>query len=88
MIDITEMYRGNEEVFLQQGLKQGIQKGEKITSVKWFLRGRLGFSDLIEELGESKANFVRQNADNFRAAMEKGVPLISILEQLDKQELS
>jgi hypothetical protein len=82
MIEVSEMYRGNEELFLQQG----IQQGEEITSLKWFLRGQLGFSALIEELGEQKANFVQQNAENFRRAMENGTPLVSILEQLDEIE--
>ncbi|RKZ91333.1 MAG: hypothetical protein DRR19_07480 [Candidatus Parabeggiatoa sp. nov. 1] len=82
MIEVTEMYRGNEKVFLQQG----IQQGEEITSLKWFLRGQLGFSALVEDLGEQKANRVQQNADNFRRALEKGTPLVSILEQLDETE--
>ena len=82
MIEVTEMYRGNEAVFLQQGLQQG----EKITSLKWFLRGQLGFSALVEEFGEQKANFVQQNAENFRIAMERGTPLVSILEQLEGSE--
>ncbi|MDM8559942.1 hypothetical protein [Candidatus Parabeggiatoa sp. HSG14] len=86
MIEISEMYRGNEEIFLQQGIQQGFQQGEEITSLKWFLRGQLGFSALIEELGEQKANFVQQNAENFRSAMENGTPLVSILEQLDEIE--
>ena len=86
MIEITEMYRGNEEVFLQQGIKQGLQQGEEIASLKWFLRGQLAFSVLVEELGEPKANFVQQNAYRFKSAMENGTPLVSILEQLDETE--
>jgi hypothetical protein len=82
MIEVTEMYRGNEEVFLQQGLQQG----EEIASLKWFLRGELGFSALAEELGEQKANLVQQNASTFKSAMENGTPLIEILEQLDETE--
>jgi hypothetical protein len=82
MISVSEMYRGNEEVFLQDG----IQQGEEIASLKWFLRGRLAFSDLVEELGEPKAHFVQQNAESFKSAMENGTPLISILEQLDEIE--
>jgi hypothetical protein len=89
MIEVSEMYRGNEEVVrvetLKQGIQQGIQQGEEITSVKWFLRGRLGFSDLVEELGEQKANRVQQNAENFKSAVEKGTPLVKILEQLDEK---
>jgi len=86
MIEITEMYRGNEEVFLQQGIQQGLQQGEEIASLKWFLRGQLAFSVLVEELGEPKANFVQQNAYRFKSAMENGTPLVSILEQLDETE--
>jgi transcriptional/translational regulatory protein YebC/TACO1 len=84
MIEISEMYRGNEEVVRVESLKQGIQQGEKITSLKWFLRGQLGFSALVEELGEQKANRVQQNADNLKYAVEKGTPLVEILEQLDE----
>ncbi|MEN8215512.1 MAG: hypothetical protein ABFS56_03900 [Pseudomonadota bacterium] len=83
MIEISEMYRGNEEVVRADSLQQGVQQGEEITSLKWFLRGRLEFSDLAEELGEQKANIVQQNADNFRKAVEKWTPLATILEQLD-----
>jgi hypothetical protein len=91
MIEVSEMYRGNEEVVraeslqqgIQQGVQQGIQQGEEITSLKWFLRGRLEFSDLAEELGEQKALIVQQNAENFRRAVETGTPLATILEQLD-----
>ncbi|MEN8215515.1 MAG: hypothetical protein ABFS56_03915 [Pseudomonadota bacterium] len=79
MIEVSEMYRGNEELVRAESLQQG----EEITSLKWFLRGRLEFSDLAEELGEQKANIVQQNADNFRRAVEKGTPLATILEQLD-----
>jgi hypothetical protein len=90
MIEVTEMYRGNEEVFLQegrqQGRQQGLQQGEEIASLKWFLRGRLEFSDLAEELGEQKANLVQQNASTFKSAMENGMPLVEILEQLDETE--
>jgi len=86
MIETTEMYRGNEELVraesLQRGLQQGVQQGEEITSLKWFLRGRLEFSDLAEELGGRKALLVQQNADNFRSAMERGIPLATLLEQL------
>ena len=89
MIEVSEMYRGNEEVVradsLRQGIQQGIQQGEEITSLKWFLRGRLEFSDLAEELGEQKADKVQQNAENFRFAMEKGTPLLEILKQLDEE---
>jgi hypothetical protein len=77
MIAVTEMYRGNEEIFLQQG----IQPGEEITSQKWFLRGWLESSDLVEELGAQKANLVQQNASCFKSAMENGTPLVEILEQ-------
>ncbi len=50
------------------------------------LRGRLEFSDLVEEFGEQKANRVQQNASSFKRAMENGTPLVSILEQLDETE--
>jgi hypothetical protein len=79
MIEVSEMSRGNEEVVRAESLQQG----EEITSLKWFLRGRLEFSDLAEELGEQKALIVQQNADNFRRAVETGTPLATILEQLD-----
>ena len=85
MIEISEMYRGNEEVVRADSLQQGIQQGEKITSLKWFLRGQLGFSALVEELGEPKASKVQHNAENFRLAMEKGTPLLEILKQLDEE---
>jgi len=89
MIAITEMYRGNEEVFLQQGieqgLEQGLEQGEERTLVKLFLRGRLALSDLVEELGEQKANRVQQNAASLRTAVEKGTPWVKILEQLDEK---
>ncbi|OAD19251.1 hypothetical protein THIOM_005127 [Candidatus Thiomargarita nelsonii] len=89
MIEVTEMYRGNEELVraesLQRGLQRGLQQGEEITSLKWFLRGRLEFTDLAEELGEQKALLVQQNAENFRSAMEKGTPLAKLLEQLDEK---
>ncbi len=86
MIEVTEMYRGNEDVFLQEGLQQGLQQGEEIASIKWFLRGELRFSVLVEELGEQKANLVQQNASIFKSAMENGEPLVEILEQLDETE--
>ncbi|OQY49713.1 MAG: hypothetical protein DRR08_25705 [Candidatus Parabeggiatoa sp. nov. 2] len=82
MIEVTEMYRGNEEVFLQQGFQQG----EDTKSIKWFLRGELRFSALVEDLGEQKANLVQQNASIFKSAMENGTPLVEILEQLDETE--
>jgi hypothetical protein len=85
MIAITEMYRGNEDVFLQQGIEQGIEQGEEITLVKLFLRGRLAFSDLVEELGAQKANRVQQNAANLRYAVENGTPWVKILEQLNEK---
>ena len=84
MITVSEMYRGNEEVVRADSLQQGIEQGEEITSVKWFLRGRLAFSDLVEELGEQKANRVQQNAASLRYAVEKGTPWVKILEQLDE----
>jgi len=80
MITVSEMYRGNEEVFLQQGIEQG----EEITLVKLFLRGRLEFSDLVDEVGEQKANRVQQNAASLRYAVENGTPWLKILEQLDE----
>jgi hypothetical protein len=89
MIAITEMYRGNEDVFLQQGIErgieQGIEQGEERTLVKLFLRGRLAFSDLVEELGAQKANRVQQNAANLRYALENGTPWVKILEKLDEK---
>jgi len=89
MIEVTKMYRGNEELVrvesLQRGLRRGLQQGEEITSLKWFLRGRLEFTDLAEELGEQKALLVQQNAENFKSAMEKGTSLAKLLEQLDEK---
>jgi len=80
MITVSEMYRGNEEVVRADSLQQG----EEISSIKWFLRGRLAFSDLVEELGEPKANRVQQNAANLRKAVENGTSWVKILEQLDE----
>ncbi len=81
MITVSEMYRGNEEVVRADSLQQG----EEISSVKWFLRGRLEFSDLVDEVGEQKANRVQQNAANLRVAVENGTPWLKILEQLDEK---
>jgi len=36
-------------------------------------------------LGGRKALLVQQNADNFRSAMERGIPLATLLEQLDEK---
>ncbi len=87
MIEVTEMYRGNEDVVrvesLQQGLQQGLQKGEQMTSIKWFLRGRLKFSDLVEEIGEKKAQLVQQQSDEYRSMLEKAIPPSKFLEQLE-----
>jgi len=82
MIEVTKMYRGNEELVRAESLQQG----EEITSLKWFLRGRLEFTDLAEELGKQKALFVQQNAENFRCAMEKGTPLAKLLEQIEVRD--
>ncbi len=85
MITVSEMYRGNEEVVRADSLQQGIEQGEEITLVKLFLRGRLEFSDLVDEVGEQKANRVQQNAANLRVAVENGTPWLKILEQLDEK---
>jgi len=79
MIEVTEMYRGNEEVVRAESL----QRGEQMTSIKWFLRGRLKFSDLVEEIGEKKALLVQQKSDEFRAALEKAIPFEKFFEQLE-----
>jgi hypothetical protein len=84
MITVSEMYRGNEEVVRADSLQQGIEQGEEITLVKLFLRGRLEFSDLVDEVGEQKANRVQQNAANLRYAVENGTPWLKILEQLNE----
>jgi len=81
MIEVSKMYRGNEEVVRAEGLQQG----EEITSLKWFLRGRLEFPDLAEELGEKKANLVIKKQEEIRKAVEKGTPLAKILEQLNEK---
>ncbi len=84
MITVSEMYRGNEEVVRADSLQQGIEQGEEITLVKLFLRGRLEFSDLVDEVGEQKANRVQQNAANLRVAVENGTSWLKILEQLNE----
>ncbi len=44
------MYRGNEEVVRADSLQQG----EQIACIKWFLKERLKFSDLVEEIWKKK----------------------------------
>jgi len=82
MIEVTKMYRGNEEVVRADSLQQGLQQGEQLTSIKWFLRGRLKFSDLVEELGEKPAKLIQQQSDEYRAMLEKAIPPEKFLEQL------
>ncbi|KHD07090.2 hypothetical protein PN36_09590 [Candidatus Thiomargarita nelsonii] len=78
MIEVTEMYRGNEEVVRAESLQQG----EQITFIKLFLRGRLKFSDLLEEIGAKKAKDVQQKSDELKQMLEKAIPLEKFLEQL------
>jgi hypothetical protein len=80
MVEVSEMYRGNEALFFQEGLEQG----EEINSVKWFLRGQLSFSALVEDLGEFRAKLVQQNADSLKSAIGDNMLLLSMLEQLEK----
>jgi hypothetical protein len=82
MIEVTEMYRGNEEVVRADSLQQGFQQGEQLTYIKLFLRGRLKFSDLVEELGEKPAKLIQQQSDEYRAMLEKAIPPEKFLEQL------
>jgi hypothetical protein len=81
MIEVAEMYRGNEKVVRAESL----QEGEQITSIKWFLRGRLKFSDLVEEIGEKKAQLIQQKSDELKKMLEKTIPLEKFLEQLKAQ---
>jgi hypothetical protein len=84
MVEVSEMYRGNEALFFQEGIQQGVQRGEEINSVKWFLRGQLSFSALVEDLGEFRAKLVQQNADSLKSAIGDNMLLLSMLEQLEK----
>lgn len=79
MIEVAEMYRGHEAVVRADSL----QEGEQMASIKWFLRGRLKFSDLVAEIGEKKAQLVQQNSEDLTPMLEKAMPLEAFLKQLE-----
>jgi hypothetical protein len=83
MIEVAEMYRGNEAAVRADTLKQGLQQGEQMTYIKLFLQGLLKFSDLVAGIGEKKAQLVQQKSEELTAMLEKAMPLEKFLEQLE-----
>ncbi|RKZ38666.1 MAG: hypothetical protein DRQ41_11725 [Gammaproteobacteria bacterium] len=77
------MYRGNEEVVRADSLQQG----EQIACIKWFLKGRLKFSDLVEEIWKKKARLVQKKSDELGKVPGKAIPFEKFLEQLELKKV-